>query len=40
MDGYKHYPNELYKNDKTTVYPFSGLRGDAKKLYNKIRRGG
>lgn len=38
-DNYEEYPRELYKHDKTTVYPFSGLRGDAKKLYHKIKSG-
>lgn len=32
-DGYTFYNPEDYKNKEGALYAFTGLRGDAKKLY-------
>lgn len=38
-DGYSEYKDNLFKKDKGYLYSFTGLRGDAKRLYKDIKEG-
>ena len=38
-DGYKEYKPYCFKNKNGYLYSFTGLRGDAKRLYQDISKG-
>jgi hypothetical protein len=39
FDGYTDFKNLNFSNKNGFLYSFTGLRGDAKKLYKKINKG-
>lgn len=38
-DGYDDYNENLFTNKKNYLYSYTGLRGDAKTLYKRIKSG-
>jgi hypothetical protein len=38
-DGYNEYDKNLFSNRDGYLYSYTGLRGDAKRLYKKIKKG-
>ena len=39
QDGYKEYSDVNFSRQNGYLYSFTGLRGDAKRLYTSIRKG-
>ena len=37
--GYTEFSDQIFKNPNGFVYSYTGLRGDAKRLYNSIKKG-
>lgn len=37
--GYTEFSEQIFKNPQGFVYSYTGLRGDAKRLYNSIKKG-
>ena len=39
QDGYLDYDKKLDMSKGGIVYPFTGIRGDAKEIWNRLKRG-